>query len=344
MSASTQKGCSVRISERWDRLLLPVLMVVAFLVGGFAQERPSASQDASQTVHQISPTSSESSGKPGNSSVGNSSSGLLLGPGDLIEVAVYNVPELATKARIGSNGNVYLPLVDYVHLAGLTTEEAQDLIQEKLSSGGFVRNPHVNVFVDEHASAGTSVLGEVARPGIYPMLAQQRLFDLISAAGGFTERAGRSISITHRNQPDEPIVVPLSRNLSDNPKSNVLVSPGDTVIVRKADIVYVVGDVGRPSGFLMDNGRLTVLQAIALAGGTTKTAKLNGAKIIHRASSGMIETPIQLKKILQAKAPDHPLEAEDILFVPSSAGKIAMGHVVDFALSAATAVTIVAVQ
>jgi polysaccharide export outer membrane protein len=328
-----------------SRLHLFLLLLVAwFCPHAAAQEHPSAGQDVLKPVQQTATPSVPSSGRVGVSASDNSSSGLLLGPGDLIEVGVYNVPELTTKARIGSNGNIYLPLVDYVHLAGLTTEEAQEVIQKKLANDGFVRNPHVNIFVDEHASGNTSVLGEVARPGIYPMLGQQRLFDLISAAGGLNERAGRSVSITHRSHPDEPLVVPLARNLSDHPESNVLVFPGDTVIVRKADIVYVVGDVGRPSGFIMDNGRLTVLQAIALAGGTNKTAKLNGAKIIHRASSGMTETTVELKKILQSKSPDQPLEAEDILFVPSSAGKIAMARIVDLAMSVSTAVTIVAVQ
>ncbi len=335
----------MRISVmRLHLFLLLLLLVACFCSNAAAQELPSAGQDVSKSVQQIPSTPSVPSGKIGVSSADNSPSGLLLGPGDLIDVGVYNVPELTTKARIGSNGNVYLPLVDYVHLAGLTTEEAQELIQKKLAGGGFVKNPHVNIFVDEHSSGNTSVLGEVGRPGIYPMLGQQRLFDLISAAGGLTERAGRSVSITHRSQPDEPIVVPLTRNLSDHPESNVLVSPGDTVIVRKADIVYVVGDVGRPSGFLMDNGRLTVLQAIALAGGTNKTAKLNGAKIIHRASSGMTETPVQLKKILQSKAPDQPLEAEDILFVPNSAGKVAASLVLTTALTAATAASIYAIH
>jgi polysaccharide export outer membrane protein len=176
------------------------------------------------------------------------------------------------------------------------------------------------------------------------MLGQQRLFDLISAAGGFTDKAGKSISIAHRDELDKPTIVPLSRNLSDNPDSNILVFPGDTVIVRKADVIYVVGDVGRPSSIIMDNGHLTVLQAIALAGGTNKTAKLSGVKIIHRGATGMTETPVQLKKILQAKAADQSLEAEDILFVPSSVGKAAMGRTVDAALQAATAVGIIAIH
>jgi polysaccharide export outer membrane protein len=171
---------------------------------------------------------------------------------------------------------------------------------------------------------------------------QQRLFDLISAAGGFTEKAGRSIQVTHRDQPDQPITVPLSRNVTDNPESNIPILPGDTIIVRKADLVYVVGDVGRPSGFLMDSGHLTVLQAIALAGGTTRTANLGAARIIHRGPSGPSETPVELKKILRAKAPDLTMQADDILFVPTSTAKIIAGRTFEAAVQAATAVSIVA--
>ena len=334
----------MRICEGWVPIFLAFpLMVTGFCLDAAAQEHSPAIQDSKQNLQQAAPAPPLPA-KANLSSGQNSGSGLLLGPGDLIDVGVYNVPELATKARIGSNGNIYLPLIDYVHIAGLTPEEAQDVIQKRLADGGFVRSPHVNVFVDEHAARGASVLGEIARPGVYPMLGQQRLFDLISAAGGFTDKAGRSISIAHRDQPGTPTIVPLSRNLSDNPESNILVFPGDTVIVRKADVIYVVGDVGHPSGFLMDNGHLTVLQAIALAGGTNKTAKLSGVKIIHRGAGGMTETPVQLKKILQAKASDQSLEAEDILFVPSSAGKAAMGRTLEAALQAATAVSIVAIH
>ncbi len=268
---------------------------------------------------------------------------LRLESGDLVEVGVYNVPELTTKARVSTKGDIYLPLIDYVHVAGLTAEEAEGLVQKRLSDGGFVKNPHVTLFVDQYASQGASVLGEVARPGVYPVPGQQRLFDLISAAGGFTEKAGRSIAITHRDQPDKPISVPLTRNVTDDPESNVPVLPGDTIIVHKADLVYVVGDVGRPSGFLMDSGHLTVLQAIALAGGTTRTANLGGARIIHRGSDGLSETPVELKKILRAKAPDVKMQADDILFIPTSTGKVIAGRAMEAAMQAATAASIVAI-
>lgn len=274
--------------------------------------------------------------------LGETPTSLKLESGDLVEVGVYNVPELTTKARVSSKGEIYLPLIDYVHVADLTAEEAEGLIQKRLADGGFVKNPHVTLFVDQYASQGASVLGEVAKPGVYPVPGQQRLFDVISAAGGFTEKAGRSIQVTHRDLPDQPITVPLSRNVTDNPESNIPILPGDTVIVRKADLVYVVGDVGRPSGFLMDSGHLTVLQAIAMAGGTTRTANLGGTRIIHRGTGTPSETPVELKKILRAKAPDITMQADDILFVPTSAAKVFAGRAVDVAVQAAAAASIVA--
>jgi polysaccharide export outer membrane protein len=269
---------------------------------------------------------------------------LRLSPGDLVELSVYNVPELATRARVSNRGDIYLPLIDYVHVAGLTAEETQAVIQQKLSNGGFVKNPHATVFVETYVSQGASLLGEVGRPGIYPVVGQQRLFDVISAAGGFTEKAGRSITITHRGQPDKPLVVPLARNVSDNPDSNVFVYPGDTIVVRKADIVYVVGDVGRPSGFAMDSGHLTVLQVIALAGGTTKTAKLSSVRLLRKGPEGVNETPIPLKKILEAKAPDLQMQADDILFVPTSAAKAAASRSLEAVMQTASALSIIAVH
>jgi polysaccharide biosynthesis/export protein len=266
-----------------------------------------------------------------------------LGVGDLIEVSVYNVPELATKARVSNSGDVYLPLIDYVHVAGLTQEEAQSLIEKKLEDGGFVRNPHVTIFVDDAASQGVTILGEVSKPGIYPDVADHKLYAMISQAGGFTPTASRKIGILRQNQ-SQPIHVDLPRNLADDMSGDVEVYPGDTITVPRAPIIYVVGDVGRPSGLLVDNGSLTVLQAIALAGGTNHTAKLGGVRIIRKTPSGMQETRIQLKKMLEAKVPDLTLQADDILFVPLSGFRMAADQTVQAAISAATAVSVYTVH
>ena len=264
-----------------------------------------------------------------------------LGTGDLIEVNVYNVPELTTKARVSGAGDIYLPLIDYVHVDGLSQEEAQALIEKRLSDGGFVRNPHVTIFVDEAASQGVAVIGEVSKPGIYPDVADHRLYGVISEAGGFTSAASRTIAILRQNQP-KPIRVTLPRNLADDTTGNVEVMPGDTITVPRAPIIYVVGDVGRPSGLLVDNGTLTVLQALALAGGTNHTAKLGAARVIRKGPGGITEIKVQIKKMLEAKSPDFTLQADDILFIPVSGARVVAGRSFEAAMSAATGVSIYA--
>jgi polysaccharide export outer membrane protein len=270
----------------------------------------------------------------------NNSGGLVtLGPGDLIEMNVYNVPELTTKARVSKTGDLYLPLIDYVHVQGLTQEEAQTVIEKRLADGGFVRNPHVTIFVDEAASQGVTILGEVSKPGIYADTADHKLYSIISQAGGFTQVASRKIDIIRRGQ-SKPIRVNLSRNLADDLNGNVDVLPGDTITIPRAPVVYVVGDVGRPSGVLVDNGTITVLQALALAGGPNHTAKMGGARLIRKTNTGMVEQHIQLKKILEAKAPDITLQPDDILFVPMSGARVALSRTADAAFTMATAVSV----
>jgi polysaccharide biosynthesis/export protein len=266
---------------------------------------------------------------------------IKLGPGDLIEVSVYNVPELSTKARVGNSGDVYLPLVDYVHVDNLSVDEAQALIQKRLEDGGFVRNPHVSVYVDESASQHVTILGEVARPGVYPALSDRRLYDFISAAGGFTPAAGRRVMVM-RGQAQTPIALDLPRNPGEDQQDNIKILAGDTISVPKAPIIYVVGDVGRPTGLLVDNGNLTVLQALALAGGTNHTAKMSAVRIIRKGPAGMTETKVPLKKMLEAKAPDINLQADDILFVPLSGARYAAAQGVQAALSAATGIAVIA--
>jgi polysaccharide biosynthesis/export protein len=334
-------------SKRKAILALLLLFTCTLLAlpqaAGQAQDEPAggspgATQSEAVAPQPAAPTTAEASRVVARPDVS-----LKLGVGDLVEITVYGIPELSTKGRVASNGEISLPLVGRVRVEGLTAEEAEELIAARLSQGHFLKDPHVTVFVEEYATQGSSILGEVMKPGIYPVLGPQRLFDLISMAGGLSEKAGHSIVITHRDQPDAPITVVLSRNLADHPESNVPVQPGDTVIVRKADIVYVVGDVARPSGILVETGGITVLRAVALAGGTNRTAKLSAVRILRKGPNGMTETTVHLKKILQAKAPDLPLQADDVLVVPTSAGRILAGRTLEAAMQTATLVSVTAI-
>ena len=270
-------------------------------------------------------------------------SNVKLGIGYLIEISVFGVPDLSIKTRISGSGDVYLPLIDYVHVADLTTDEAQELIQKRLEDGGFVRGPHVSIFVDESASQAITLLGEVNRPGPYPAIGDRRLFDLISAAGGLTDKAGRVVTIEHRGNPGQRVELQLSSNLAEDTQNNVDVFPGDMIIVSRAGIIYVVGDVGHPSGFLIEDNSLSVLKALALAGGSTRTSALNKTRILRQTPNGVQEIPINLKKVLYAKAPDMALVKGDILFIPGSSAKAAAYRTADAAVSLSTSLGIVAV-
>ena len=201
----------------------------------------------------------------------------------------------------------------------------------------------MTIFVDEANSQSVTVIGEVGKPGIYPDAADRKLYEVISQAGGFNATASRKIAVIRKNQTD-PIRVDLPRNLADDLSGNIDILPGDTITVPRAPIIYVVGDVGHPSGLLVDNGTLTVLQALALAGGTNKTAKLGAARIIRKSPTGVVENKLEIKKMLEAKAPDVPLQADDILFISVSGAKIVAARSFEAAMSMATAVSIYAVH
>jgi polysaccharide export outer membrane protein len=124
----------------------------------------------------------------------------------------------------------------------------------------------------------------------------------------------------------------------------VEIEPGDTIIVSRAGIIYVVGDVAHPSGFMVEDDTLTVLKALALAGGSTKTSSLNKTKILRETPNGMEQIPVPLKKILHAKAPDIALAKGDVLFVPGSSAKAAAYRSADAAMSLTTAVGVVALH
>lgn len=250
------------------------------------------------------------------------SSALLIGPGDLLDLTVYHVPELILRVRVDENGSVRLPLIGDMHLSGDTVREAEEQIARELIQKQMVKDPQVSLLVAEFATQGITVTGEVNMPGIYPLMGPHRLYDAISAAGGLTVKAGRTISIIHRDDPDQPEIVRLPSSDSIA-KANVMVQSGDTVVVMKAGVVYVVGEVHHPGAFLMENNTsISILKAIALAQGTTNVASLKHACIIRKGPAGMERIPVPLNRIYHRKAHDSLLRPEDILFVPTSNPKL----------------------
>ncbi len=245
-------------------------------------------------------------------------SAITIGPGDLIDLTVFDVPELVLKVRVDASGSVSLPLLGDLKLAGMTVRDAQRLIARELVEHQMVKEPQVSLFIEEFATQGITVYGEVNTPGIYPLMGPHRLFDAISAAGGLTLKSGGTVTILHATQRDHPEVITLT---NENPieHADVTIYPGDKIIVSKAGVVYVLGEVNKPGAFLMeDNTSISVLKATALAGGTTKLASLKDSVILRKSPQGTAETRISLDKIYHGKATDLPLHAEDIVFVPLS--------------------------
>jgi polysaccharide export outer membrane protein len=269
------------------------------------------------------------------------SSEILIGPGDLLEVSVFGA-DYTKQVRVSGTGEITLPFTNNVKVSGLTTSQAEALIAKRLSDGGYFNDPKVSVLDKEFATQGVSVLGEVQKPGTYPMPGPRNLFDALSAAGGLTQRAGNTVWVTHRSQPQQPEVISLA-NGKDSAQQNIQVYPGDTVVVSKAGIVYVVGDVRLPGGFIMESSRMTVLQAVAMAQGPNPTAALDSARLIRKSAAttnGPQEIGISLKKIMSAKSPDMDLQAEDILFVPASAAKTAGRRTIDAIIQTATGMAV----
>ncbi len=270
----------------------------------------------------------------------NSAVNIPIGAGDLLDVKVYGVPDLSDTVRVSSSGEIAMPLIGAVSISGMTAEAAQKTIEARLLRGGFLKDPHVSVFVKEYTSQGIAVLGEVQHPGYFPYIHARRLLDAISASGGFTPLAGKTIVITHSDA-SKPETIAWSYDADSVQSSNVDLRPGDTVAVNKAGVIYVTGSVKKPGGFVMSNSdSLTVLQALALAEGPTPTASLNKARLIRKTPAGPKDIDVQLKDINNSKKPDLAMQANDILFVPNSAGKSAGRRSLESIVNVATGVAI----
>src|SRR5580658_4399419 len=206
---------------------------------------------------------------------------LRLSAGDLLDVKVLGTtdPDFSPKLRVDDRGSITLPYAGSLPVAGMTAEDAALRIEARFREKDILKDPHVSVTVLEYATQGVTVVGEVKNPGVYPLLGTHGLLDLISAAGGVTPTAGKAVTITHREDTSHPEIVNVDNKPGSTSAFSVDIRPGDTIVVSHAGIVYVLGDVGKPGGFLIENtDRLTVLQAIALAQGTSRTASPDHAK------------------------------------------------------------------
>ena len=262
---------------------------------------------------------------------------LRIAQGDELEITIFAASDLSAHGRVDNDGSIFIPLLGSVHVAGMTSTEAGQAIAAKLQQSSVVNHPQVSVFVKEYTSGQISVAGEVNKPGVYSALGPHRLLDILQTAGGLTDKAGNSLAISHRGNADVT-TVELPRDPVAMARGNLELQPGDTVIVPKAGIVYVLGEVNRPGGYISNSSTgFTVLQVMAAAGGPTHLASEGKTTMMRRGSSGLQEIPIPLGKMFKGKSADIPVQPDDILYVPSSAVKsvLSLGSIVTLTSQAA---------
>lgn len=247
------------------------------------------------------------------------SESLLIGAGDQLHVQVFDSPELEQLGRVTDDGNLQLIMGGKVKVAGLTPGEAARTIEGVLVTDHILLKPHVLVTVAEYATQKVSVLGEVRLPGAYSIETPRSVLDVLSLAGGLTELADRKI-IIERKGTKEQIHYFVSNEAGVSLDTAVKVSPGDTIIVPRAGIVYVLGDVKAPGGYTMTNneGQLSVLQLVARAGGTNHTAAPSHTKLMRKTADGYVEMALPLSEMQKGKRADMALQASDIIYVPFS--------------------------
>jgi polysaccharide export outer membrane protein len=246
----------------------------------------------------------------------------LLQQGDLLTVHIYGMADYDPSARISRDGTIQLPLIGRLQVQGLTLHQAESLIAERLKSAGMYRDPQVTVQITEAPNQAVTVTGEMH--GVIPMEGRRRLFDVLSAAGGLPSTASHVITID-RPGISQPIIVDLGTDPAKSSRANVPVFPGDTVIVPRIGVVYLLGAFKVQGAIpLQQNSPLTLMQVTALGGGAGYQGKLNDLRIIRTEGLNRKVVHVDIKKVMDGKAPDPVLQADDIVLLPTSAMKAAI--------------------
>jgi polysaccharide export outer membrane protein len=297
-----------------------------------------------------------------------------IGPEDLLDISVFEVPELSRTVRVSATGEISLPLIGTLKVAGENPIALEQMLRDTLRKT-YLNDPQVVVFIREFHSDPVSVMGAVKMPGNYQIQTRKTLVEILAMAQGFTEGParlpGRDIVVTRGGHYDgesdtlnhdartvalgaDPPAASLTGNPkivdvpikelmnSGDPKWNISIYPGDVVKVVPAGTVYVAGDVARPGGFpLTDFDNISVIQALSIAGGPLRTAVRKNSVIIRRDAQGnRLEQKVDLARVLKGQDPDVMLGANDILFLPGSASKAAILRTLENTIQMATGMMI----
>jgi polysaccharide biosynthesis/export protein len=237
-----------------------------------------------------------------------------------LHLQVYDTPEMEQHARVTDSGSIPFSFLGTVSVSGLTPAQAAEQIEHRLVAAGVMLHPQVTVRVEAYATQNASVMGQVQKPGSYEIDTGRKVVEVLAMAGGLTDVADRHITIERFGAAQQKVEYYYSNlaptALADDP----MVYPGDTVIVPKAAMVYVLGDVSKPGGYPINtnNSTMTVLQAIALAGYANHTAAVGKSRLVRATPAGVLEIDLEVNAIEKGKKPDVALLADDVVYVPFS--------------------------
>ena len=249
-----------------------------------------------------------------------------IGPKDLLEIKVQEVPELAgLGVRVSEDGSITLPLAGNIALAGMTKDEVEKLIARVLIERNLVKNPQVSVFIKEYQSQVVSLIGAVTKPGIYQLVGRVTLLDIISQAGGFKENAANEIFVLREGKSEAAATIRIDLEdltVNGNPKLNIPLQPGDVINIPADEVIsiFVFGAVRNPGALqVKKSARINIVQAVAQAGGLTESGKYSGITIKRTLKDGREENlKVNLMDIIRGKKPNIVLLEGDVVFVKES--------------------------
>ncbi len=236
-----------------------------------------------------------------------------LGPGDTLKITVFDYPDLATEERVSESGTISFPLLGKISVGGLSTDEMRSLIATRLESQGFIKQPHVTVIVTQFVSQQVSVIGEVNKPGKYPLEKTSTIVDLLSTAGGVNANGGdKAILIRPAKDggKETKTEIDLYALFQGKDSKHAEVQHGDVIFVPRAQVFYIYGEVQRPGSLRLERN-MTVTHAISAAGGLTSKGTENGVKLKRRDEHGDMQ-------IIEDVDLEEQVKPDDIIYVRES--------------------------
>jgi len=326
----------------WSKMKLsaPYAVLVALVLGcgSMTEQKPAAAtpprpaQDASSAVNEINKSLSLAAA----SGSSNSTLDYRLGPDDLIQITIYNIPEQEARAtprtvilRVSHQGAIVVPLAGELNVKGMTVADVQQELAKRYSK--YIRNPQIGVMVTEYRQR-VSVMGAVQKPGVFELTGPKTVIDMLALAGGVTERAGNQVHVYRQDEKGNrqsmviDLMVLANNTLAVSGQNfqavNMPVQAGDVVNVPQSGMFFVDGAVGKPGSYPLGRN-YTLSQALATAGGVDRELADYGAVTINRRHSPerMEAIPVDLNSVMAGTANDPQIQADDVILVPQSGFK-----------------------